>query len=85
MFLLVVYLPHSLKSIGFFGELIRPKADDSREAQRITAVMPVGAHHVVKRHLDHHFRLNLNAHPVIRHRVFQEPLRHVADFSIGQA
>src|SRR5215470_16482258 len=66
----------TLEGVGFVRRLVGTEADDSREAQGVSAFVAVGFHHVVERHLEHDLRFDLAAESLIVEGVLQEPLRH---------
>ncbi len=58
IFLPFVNLPHPLNRIRLSRRLIRPQAHDAREAERVSALVPVRLHHVVECYLEHDLRFD---------------------------
>src|SRR6516162_1984472 len=75
---------HRIQGVNLGYGLVSPNADDSRKAQRVSAIVTRRLLDIVERHLEHDHRLDRPPMPVILDRVPQKKLGVFADLGIRE-
>src|SRR5579872_5693112 len=82
--LLLEDLPHSFNAVGILGRLVGTQPDNTRESERISALVPVGTHHVIESYFQNDLGLDNTPESLIFDRVLQKPRGHLQKLSISE-